>query len=683
MFTGFRNMVVAALMMVTILPSTVAAAPSGVTYGDLLLQLQRMTAQLQVPSLNGAVLGVRTVLVSTPDELRAAIIAAQPGDEIQLAPGHYGRVAIVGGTYTQLTVNGVKGGKPPVLAGAVTITSQDKNKRAQFHGIEVKAANNWQFSDVVVRPNPTGLTQSAVILSGDNLRFERSVVLYGTTDASGWTATQWKERSGSGILVEGKNAYIADNIVANVYNGISVLARSEGTKILRNNVMHLISDGLRGLSNDVTFEDNVVKFSYSVNDAHNDAFQSFTQGADGSVGTGVISNVVVRGNAFINMTDTAHPLGTSFQGIGMFDGEFHNWLIEDNTIYTDHYHGISLYGAHNTVIRHNTVVDTNDSKPGPLWIAYFNHKNGTPPSNNVLENNIAHRFTYTSTTTEATGNYSLVYGTYDQLFVDSDHYNFTLQSGSAAGTAGARRMVNVAVPVPNIPVLSVNGTSTLPLPPDPEPEEPVPLPSDPIPLPVEPTPTPTSTEPTIQVTGLTKGQVVQGEVTVVVAVSGITNIKRVSYKLDRASAVTLTAPYSFTLKTAGLTDGQHKVTVTADGTEGSVSLQIPFKVVTTAPVPTKRNIKTTDNVNLRVQPLGEVMTVLSAGQVVTQTTEPVTMADGSQWIPVVTADGSTGYVSAAYTETVSTTLTVDATVTQLWAEIARLQTLLLKLLQTQ
>jgi parallel beta-helix repeat protein len=74
---------------------------------------------------------------------------------------------------------------------------------------------------------------------------------------------------------------------------------------------------------------------------------------------------------------------------------FEGWIVENNVVITDHWHGISFYGAINCRIINNTVVD-NDAAPSPdPWIMVNNHKNGTPSSGVIVRNNIATDYSLT------------------------------------------------------------------------------------------------------------------------------------------------------------------------------------------------------------------------------------------------------------------------------------------------
>ena len=81
-------------------------------------------------------------------------------------------------------------------------------------------------------------------------------------------AWNWFQGSIFGISVSGANALVERNTVSN-----------------------FSADGLRGLGNFGTFQYNVVKNCYDVNENHDDGFQSWSVGT-GGVGTGEVVGVV-------------------------------------------------------------------------------------------------------------------------------------------------------------------------------------------------------------------------------------------------------------------------------------------------------------------------------------------------------------------------------------------------------
>jgi len=99
--------------------------------------------------------------------------------------------------------------------------------------------------------------------------------------------------------------------------------------------------------------------------------------------------MVLRGNMIVNREDPDQALSGPLQGIGCFDGFFTDWVVENNVILVDHWHGITLLGARGSRIVNNTVMDINAVDPGPPWIKIAPHKDGTEGTGNVVRNNLA------------------------------------------------------------------------------------------------------------------------------------------------------------------------------------------------------------------------------------------------------------------------------------------------------
>ena len=125
-----------------------------------------------------------------------------------------------------------------------------------------------------------------------------------------------------------------------------------------------------------------------------------------------------------NYEDPNQPFRGTLQGLGCFDGFYIDWVIENNLVITDHWHGISLYGAVNCRIVNNTVVDSNDVSPGPPWIMVNPHKDGTPSQGCLIRNNIAATITVTGDTI---ADHNLLLTDAAALFVDPAHFDFHLR----------------------------------------------------------------------------------------------------------------------------------------------------------------------------------------------------------------------------------------------------------------
>jgi Calx-beta domain/Right handed beta helix region len=304
------------------------------------------------------------------------------GDTVWLRTGYHGVV----------TVQGLYNAAP------ITVAAQ-AGHTPRLRSLLVRAAQHWVFRGLSISPSHAPPLTSIDIVSIDDHNFfgpswdveVAGCDVFTVTDASAWTETDWMNAS-SGIGLDSDRVTIRGNRVRNVRFGIS--SSGDFARVQENLVDGFSADGMRGLGNDSVYEYNRVQNNY-VEDPpdpnHDDGFQSWSVGP-GGVGTGEVRNVVLRGNVFVNHQDPAHPLRTSMQAIGCFDGWFVNWTVENNVVITDHWHGISFLGMRDSRIVNNTVIDLVAGQPGPPWIAVNPHKNLQPSSNVIVRNNLATDF---------------------------------------------------------------------------------------------------------------------------------------------------------------------------------------------------------------------------------------------------------------------------------------------------
>jgi len=311
----------------------------------------------------------------------------------------------------------------------ITITAA-AGHRPTLSRIFLSAGSNWHFRGLTVSPSqaPEYVADTLVTVESHGWHGPSSGVivenceLYSVADTSAWRADDWNALACSAIQVTGNCLSIIDNTCRNVNFGISLSGNSG--LVSGNLVENFSGDGLRGLGNDLVFEYNTVKNCYAVNANHDDGFQSWSINDDPPR-----ERVVLRGNTFINYEDPNQPFRGTLQGIGCFDGWYIDWVIENNLVITDHWHGVSLYGAVNCRIVNNTVVDQNDTSPGPPWIFISPHKDGTPSRGCIIRNNIAATITATGDTV-ADHNHLLT--DTRALFVNPDLFDFHLRSGADA-----------------------------------------------------------------------------------------------------------------------------------------------------------------------------------------------------------------------------------------------------------
>ena len=280
--------------------------------------------------------------------------------------------------------------------GNITIAAE-KGHTPRLLSLHIRSGCNWTVRGLTISAefSQPYRRHTLVNLESHNWRgpihdivVERCV-LSSVANASAWTAKDWDQLSCDGFHVDGTQMTIRDNRLLNVNFGISVEASH--SLISGNLVENFAGDGLRGLGDYCTFEYNTVKNCYKVNANHDDGFQSWSVGLSG-VGSGQVVGVVLRGNTIINYDNPNQPYRGTLQGIGCFDGTYVDWVIENNVIITDHWHGITLGGARNCLVINNTVLDQNNNSPGPPWICIDKHKNGTASVNCVVRNNLATDF---------------------------------------------------------------------------------------------------------------------------------------------------------------------------------------------------------------------------------------------------------------------------------------------------
>lgn len=336
----------------------------------------------------------------------------QAGDRLLLRSGYHGDLLVDEGSFD-----------PPVVIEAdVGATPEVRRLRLSnvsglvIRGLSISPSHGPSYETLTLVDVADSVSQ--VTIEGCSL--------FSEDDASSWSADDWIDRASNGAQIGGSDIVFRGNSVRNVRFGIS--ADGERARIEGNTVDGFSADGLRGLGDHEVFEGNLVKNVYvdgDLDDNHDDGFQSWSVGPDG-VGTGEVVGLVLRGNVILNYEDPDQPFRATLQGIGCFDGTFTDWVIENNVVITDHWHGITLLGAKNSRIVNNTVLDVNDESPGPPWISIDAHKDGTPPEGCLVRNNLATDYVIADTGVTEDHNFTIEdpFG----LFVDPEHHDLHLLS---------------------------------------------------------------------------------------------------------------------------------------------------------------------------------------------------------------------------------------------------------------
>lgn len=288
--------------------------------------------------------------------------------------------------------------------------------------IRLQACKNWRFENVKVSTSDYGYFLNwrlFYIESHAHQGPSSNIEVHGCeiySHSTPWTtAEEWLTQVSDGLYIRADSVVVTDNILTNTKMGIT--AWGDYIRAENNQVINFSGDGMRLLGSHVIFESNLIKNCYDVDDNHDDGIQSWTTNGI------VVDDNQVIGNTIINTDDPSRPLNGPLQGIGCFDGFYNNWVVANNVISVDHWHGITFLGANNCQIINNTVIDlTPDITPGASWIRIDDHKNGAPSTGCVVANNVANQFVVDG---EQLNNIVLnTYSEYEDNFTDYENFDF-------------------------------------------------------------------------------------------------------------------------------------------------------------------------------------------------------------------------------------------------------------------
>ena len=343
------------------------------------------------------------------------------GDTIYLREGYHGDVVINGENDSYVTIEAYKNEEPSVSR------------------IRISNARFWHIKGLKISPEFAQPYKQHTLVdiseSASHIKIENCMI-FSVKDSSGWSAEDWVKKSCFGFVTQGTNIRLANNHLLNVDHGFLVIGKHS---IVENNIVENFSgDGICALGDHGVYQYNVIKNCFKVDDNHDDGIQSWSVGEKG-VGSGVVKDVVLNGNLIINHSDPNQKYKGTPQGIGCFDGFYEDWVITNNIVIVDHWHGITLGGARNCRIINNTVVDINEGTPGPPWIVIDKHKDGRESTNNIIRNNLAK--TFPSKAGIGRMDHNMVITSYEDFFEDYSKLDLRLKKGSPACDAGSNEEI--------------------------------------------------------------------------------------------------------------------------------------------------------------------------------------------------------------------------------------------------
>ena len=302
--------------------------------------------------------------VNSAEDLWAALQTAKAGTVIELAPGNYGHLGI----------NARWNHHWASFDGEVTIRSADPNKPATFSSISMLDVDNLTIDGVVVDyETPKGLTAKQIeedkavqVRDSTNITFRNSVFDGDVLDNP--SSPRDGLPVGLGLSIRwSENVLIENNEFLEWRTAGSFLTSSD--VVVRGNDVHTIRvDGFTFVAvQDFLIEDNHLH-DFAAKDGlgdHRDMIQFWTAGT-----TTPSKDIVIRDN-YLDSGD-----GPWTQSIFMrneaVDGEggagkemfYRNILIENNTIYNGHLHGITVGETDGLTIVNNTLLHNPDAGDG-------------------------------------------------------------------------------------------------------------------------------------------------------------------------------------------------------------------------------------------------------------------------------------------------------------------------------
>ena len=294
--------------------------------------------------------------------------------------------------------------------------------------LRLQACSKWRFIGLTISSEPYGeyIHEKLVFIESHSWQGPSSKIdiidceIY-SSDTPWNTANDWVSKVSDGIYLNSDSINIINNELRNVDMGISI--GGNYVNVINNKIINFSGDGIRMVGSHILAEANLIKNCYDVDENHDDGIQSWTTNG------AIVDYNIVRSNIILNYEDENQPLLGSLQGIGCFDGIYHNWIVENNLISVDHYHGITFLGADSCKIVNNTVLDpTPDITPDGSWIMIDDSKNGIPSSNCLVQNNVANKIIVKA---KKRKNFTLTgYTGYDSNFLDYKKSDFHLKPGS-------------------------------------------------------------------------------------------------------------------------------------------------------------------------------------------------------------------------------------------------------------
>ena len=229
-----------------------------------------------------------------------------------------------------------------------------------------------------------------MIIDSNNIR--------SAADVADWTPEDWPTLCAEfGINFNiVRRATVSNNVIRGVHNGITL--RGSSILLTGNTVDYFANDGIQFSASHTIISHNIVSNHYGLwNDGyHHDGMQGWTASGETFTTNVTIDSNMVLATTGAYSTIPVAPTGVGddyMQGISIFNGVWDHVTVTNNVVFAAAYHGMAFYGIKDSVIANNTVIGKSPTYTS--WLGIF--KNATIPTNVIVRNNIAEKFSLLET----------------------------------------------------------------------------------------------------------------------------------------------------------------------------------------------------------------------------------------------------------------------------------------------
>ncbi|WP_171233843.1 right-handed parallel beta-helix repeat-containing protein [Ruegeria sp. HKCCA4812] len=376
-----------------------------------------------------------TIIVTSAAELNQALSQASGGETILLTAGDYGSLNLHNTNF----------------ASNVTIQSADPNAKASFSAVHLKQSSNITFDSIKFDYSFSGgdhhFQSKFGVYDSQNITFNNSI--FDGDVASGTGTSADGTGYGTGLNIAGSTNININNTEFSQWWKAVIAVNSDGINVTGNDIHTIRSDGLvfDNVDNILVENNHLHDFGGAAGSGdHRDMIQIQRAYGSGS------DNITIRNNLFdMANGDFTQTIWAGGDGKNIDDPSVihHNVLIEGNTIYNGHFHGISLYGVDGLTITKNSVLHVDEKTlTGGIEIPAINVSAGS--KNVTIDQNITSQIVgYNGQADWNVANNALIQPSeYDQNFTyqataQGNGYNqYVVVPGSLADTLNAGSAVS-------------------------------------------------------------------------------------------------------------------------------------------------------------------------------------------------------------------------------------------------